>query len=145
MPAERPVKARVAVIGGGQNCEHEVSLASAAAVALALEHVGYQVVRLTISTDGTWLDGGVRRTGLAGVDALSAAATLSFRWCTARTVRTVPLQRSATSRVSPASARACARERSRWTNMSPSSSPPTAGSLPPRRSCLPQRRPPATC
>jgi D-alanine-D-alanine ligase-like ATP-grasp enzyme len=25
MPAERPVKARVAVIGGGQNCEHEVN------------------------------------------------------------------------------------------------------------------------
>jgi D-ala D-ala ligase N-terminus/D-ala D-ala ligase C-terminus len=67
MPAERPVKARVAVIGGGQNCEHEVSLASAAAVALALEHVGYQVVRLTIGVDGTWRDGGVRRPGLAGV------------------------------------------------------------------------------
>lgn len=67
MPAERPVKARVAVIGGGQNCEHEVSIASAAAVALALEHVGYQVVRLTIGADGTWHGGGVRRPGLAGV------------------------------------------------------------------------------
>ena len=67
MPADRPVKARVAVIGGGQNCEHEVSLASAAAVALALEHVGYQVVRLTIGADGTWHDGCVRRPGLAGV------------------------------------------------------------------------------
>ena len=31
MPADRPVRARVAVIRGGQNCEHEVSLASAAA------------------------------------------------------------------------------------------------------------------
>ena len=61
------MKARIAVIGGGQNCEHEVSLASAAAVALALEHVGYQVVRLTIGADGTWHDGGVRRPGLAGV------------------------------------------------------------------------------
>jgi D-alanine-D-alanine ligase len=67
MPAERPVKARVAVIGGGQNCEHEVSLASAAAVALALEHVGYQVVRLTIGADGTWHDSGVRLPGLANV------------------------------------------------------------------------------
>ncbi len=66
MPAERPVKARVAVIAGGQNCEHEVSLASAAAVALALEHVGYQVVRLTIGADGTWHDSGVRLPGLAG-------------------------------------------------------------------------------
>ena len=37
MPAGCPVKARVAVIGGGQNCEHEVSLASAAAVAPAVE------------------------------------------------------------------------------------------------------------
>ena len=67
MPAERPVKARVAVIGGGQNCEHEVSLASAAGVALGLEYVGYQVVRLTIGADGTWHDGGVRLPGLAGV------------------------------------------------------------------------------
>ena len=41
------VKAWVAVIGGGQNCEHEVSLASATAVAAALEYTGYRVVRLT--------------------------------------------------------------------------------------------------
>ena len=61
------MKARVAVIGGGQNCEHEVSLASAAAVAAALAQAGYQVVRLTIGADGTWHDGGVRRPGLAGV------------------------------------------------------------------------------
>ena len=43
---------RVAVIGGGQNCEHEVSLASAAAVAAAL--TSYDVVRLTIGRDGSW-------------------------------------------------------------------------------------------
>jgi D-alanine-D-alanine ligase len=48
------VKARVAVIGGGNNCEHEVSLASAAAVAEALEETGYDVMRLTIAPDGTW-------------------------------------------------------------------------------------------
>jgi D-alanine-D-alanine ligase len=65
MAVERPVKARVAVIGGGQNCEHEVSLASAAAVAVALEHTGYPVVRLTIGADGTWRDGGTRLPGLA--------------------------------------------------------------------------------
>ena len=65
MPAERPVKARVAVIGGGQNCEHEVSLASAAAVAAALAQAGYQVVRLTIGTDGTWRDGAIHLPGLA--------------------------------------------------------------------------------
>ena len=59
------MKARVAVIGGGQNCEHEVSLASASAVATALEHTGYRVVRLRIGADGTWHDGGVQLPGLA--------------------------------------------------------------------------------
>ena len=51
------MKARVAVIGGGNNCEHEVSLASAAAVAGALEETGYDVMRLTIAPDGTWRAG----------------------------------------------------------------------------------------
>ena len=59
------MKARVAVIGGGQNCEHEVSLASAAAVAAALAHTGYRVARLTIGADGTWYHGGGRLPGLA--------------------------------------------------------------------------------
>jgi D-alanine-D-alanine ligase len=59
------MKTRVAVIGGGRNCEHEVSLASAAAAAAALEETGYDVVRLTIGTDGTWHDGGARLPGLA--------------------------------------------------------------------------------
>lgn len=45
---------RVAVIGGGQNCEHEVSLASAAAAAAALDPERYEVVALTIGTDGSW-------------------------------------------------------------------------------------------
>ncbi len=45
---------RVAVIGGGQNCEHEVSLASAAAVAEALTEAGYDVLRLTIDPRGGW-------------------------------------------------------------------------------------------
>lgn len=48
------MSARVAVIGGGRNCEHEVSLASAAAVADALSTAGYTVVRLTIDTEGGW-------------------------------------------------------------------------------------------
>ncbi len=59
------MKARVAVIGGGQNCEHEVSLASATAVAAALAHTGHQVVQLTIGADGTWHDGGTQLPGLA--------------------------------------------------------------------------------
>lgn len=51
---------RVAVVGGGQNCEHEVSLASAASVAAALDPARYDVVRLTIGPDGRWSGPGVR-------------------------------------------------------------------------------------
>ncbi|RNL81440.1 D-alanine--D-alanine ligase family protein [Nocardioides marmorisolisilvae] len=47
---------RVAVIGGGQNCEHEVSLASAAGIAAALDPTKYRPVRLTIGRDGRWSD-----------------------------------------------------------------------------------------
>lgn len=47
-------KARAAVVGGGANAEHEVSLASAAAVERALGEAGYEVVALTIGLDGTW-------------------------------------------------------------------------------------------
>ncbi|MCD4534106.1 D-alanine--D-alanine ligase [Nocardioides sp. cx-169] len=57
---------RVAVIGGGQSCEHEVSLASAASVAGALDPAAYDVVRLTIDPHGIWLDGGHRPIGLSG-------------------------------------------------------------------------------
>jgi D-alanine-D-alanine ligase len=56
----------VAVVGGGQNCEHEVSLSSAAAVAEALDHASYDVVRLTIDLDGVWRDREQRPIGLAG-------------------------------------------------------------------------------
>lgn len=55
----------VAVIGGGQNCEHEVSLASAASVAGALDPATYDVVRLTIAPDGGWISADVE-IGLAG-------------------------------------------------------------------------------
>jgi len=56
---------RVAVIGGGQNCEHEVSLASAAAATEALDPTRYQVVALTIGVDGGWRDERDRPVGLA--------------------------------------------------------------------------------
>jgi D-alanine-D-alanine ligase len=59
-------RTRVAVIGGGQNSEHEVSLASAAAVARALNPVVHDVVRLTIDPEGVWRDGEQRPIGLAG-------------------------------------------------------------------------------
>ena len=57
---------RVAVIGGGQSCEHDVSLASAASVAAALDPASYDVVRLRIDRDGTWRDAGGRPIGLVG-------------------------------------------------------------------------------
>lgn len=44
----------VAVIGGGTGSEHEVSLASAAAIAAALDSDRYDVVELTIGRDGAW-------------------------------------------------------------------------------------------
>ncbi len=58
------VRTRVVVIGGGQSCEHEVSLASAASVAGALDPTAYEVVRLTIDPDGVWCDGEGRPIGL---------------------------------------------------------------------------------
>ncbi|MDX3661614.1 D-alanine--D-alanine ligase [Streptomyces sp. ID05-26A] len=45
---------RVAVIGGGQNCEHDVSVASAASVRAALDPARYEAVPLTIGRDGRW-------------------------------------------------------------------------------------------
>lgn len=49
---------RVAVVGGGANCEHDVSLASAAAVSAALDPRRYDVLRLIVGTDGHWSDPG---------------------------------------------------------------------------------------
>jgi len=49
-----PARMRIAVIGGGQNCEHEVSLASAASVSDALDDHLYEVVEITIGRDGGW-------------------------------------------------------------------------------------------
>jgi len=60
------VRPRVAVIGGGQNCEHDVSLASASAVAAALAAGRYHVVPLTIDREGVWRDCEQRPIGLAG-------------------------------------------------------------------------------
>lgn len=45
---------RVLVIGGGQNSEHEVSLASARGVADALRTIGHEVRTATISPRGVW-------------------------------------------------------------------------------------------
>ncbi|GAA4621920.1 D-alanine--D-alanine ligase family protein [Cellulomonas oligotrophica] len=58
--------ARVAVVGGGQSCEHEVSLASAAAAVEALRSVGHEVVAMTIDPDGGWRDAHGSSLGLDG-------------------------------------------------------------------------------
>ncbi len=53
-------RVRVAVIGGGENCEHDVSLASAAAVRSALDPSRRDIVGFTIGRDGVWTDAGGR-------------------------------------------------------------------------------------
>jgi D-alanine-D-alanine ligase len=64
---------RVAVIGGGQNCEHDVSLASAASVRAALDPATYDAVALTILRDGRWLGPDDEPLGSSAPDSLAAA------------------------------------------------------------------------
>jgi D-alanine-D-alanine ligase len=64
---------RIAVLGGGQSSEHEVSLASAASVAAGLRAAGHQVIEIEVGRDGVWRsDGGELSVtpgqGLPGVD-----------------------------------------------------------------------------
>lgn len=54
----------VAVIGGGRNSEHTVSLASAAAVVDALDSSRYRVIALTIDRHGEWMDASGEPVGL---------------------------------------------------------------------------------
>lgn len=63
----------VAVIGGGQNGEHDVSLASASAIVAALgSSHAYTPVSLTIGRDGTWRDHEAHGLGIGAVaDVLS--------------------------------------------------------------------------
>ncbi|MEV5571809.1 D-alanine--D-alanine ligase family protein [Spirillospora sp. NPDC052269] len=63
---------RIAVIGGGQNAEHEVSLATAAAVSRALASSGFTVDELTIDRDGTWRQG-ANALGTRPIGSLAAA------------------------------------------------------------------------
>ena len=64
---------RVAVIGGGQNCEHDVSVASAASVRAALDPARYEAVQLTIGRDGRWHDNTGRALAPTAADSLAAA------------------------------------------------------------------------
>jgi D-alanine-D-alanine ligase len=72
------VRTRVAVIGGGQNCEHDVSLSSAASVAASLDPANYDVVPLTIGRDGTWRDRGLRPIGMAGAAQVLRGCDVAF-------------------------------------------------------------------
>ena len=68
------MRTRVAVIGGGQSSEHDVSLASAAAIAGALDPAAYDVVALTIERDGQWCRDGQRMTLPSAVAILRTCA-----------------------------------------------------------------------
>ena len=63
---------RLAVVGGGQNCEHDVSVASAASVRAALDPATYEPVALTIGRDGRWFEG-EEPLGLSPAMSLAAA------------------------------------------------------------------------
>jgi D-alanine-D-alanine ligase len=69
---------RVAVLGGGRSSEHEISLASAAAVGTGLERAGHEVLGVEIGRDGRWWHGGRRVAvepggGLLGADVVFPA------------------------------------------------------------------------
>ena len=53
-----PGRLSVVVIGGGTGSEHDVSLASASAIAAALDRERYDVIGLTIERDGAWTQTG---------------------------------------------------------------------------------------
>lgn len=69
---------RVLVIGGGQNAEHEVSLASAAAVAAALRMGDHEVTSATIDREGVWRADGIP-TGVSAAESLALALPLLAR------------------------------------------------------------------
>lgn len=64
---------RVALVGGGQNCEHDVSLASAASVRAALDPAAYEAVPLTIGSDGVWSGPDDQPLGTSPIESLAGA------------------------------------------------------------------------
>jgi D-alanine-D-alanine ligase len=66
---------RVAVLEGGRSSEHDVSLASAAAVRAGVEAAGHEVLPVTLGRDGAWRHAGEELAlrpgqGLIGADAV---------------------------------------------------------------------------
>lgn len=70
-------RTRVAVVGGGANSEHEVSLASAAAVCAALSST-YDVVPVTITRSGEWCDRAGRPLGIHEAVAVLTSCDVVF-------------------------------------------------------------------
>ena len=65
---------RVLLLYGGRSAEHDVSRATAVAVARALDPARYEVVPVAITTDGRWLLADAARAAIeSGADALPAA------------------------------------------------------------------------
>jgi D-alanine-D-alanine ligase len=67
---------RVAVLSGGRSSEHEVSLASGAAVRDGLAEAGHEVLDVRLETDGTWVCDGAEvelraGRGLLGADVVA--------------------------------------------------------------------------
>jgi len=69
---------RVAIIGGGANDEHDVSLASAAAVTRAVRALGHDAVPVTIDRSGGWRDPAGVPTTAAEAVALLATCDVAF-------------------------------------------------------------------
>lgn len=68
----------IAVIGGGRNCEHDVSLDSAASIVAALDPARYDVMPLTIDRNGVWLDAAGSAIGIGRVIELLANVDVVF-------------------------------------------------------------------
>ena len=116
---------RVVVIGGGQNSEHEVSLASAAEVATALDPARFHVTPITIDLstvcgDGEHLNGAIPGTSLASASgALRPTPMSSFQSSMDHTARTAPLRRCANWPARRTSAAGCGPVRWPWTSGRP--------------------------
>ncbi len=71
------MRTRVAVLMGGRSSEHEVSLASAAAVIAALDTSRYEVMPILISSEGGWSADGEPVAIVPGVDGTARLASLA--------------------------------------------------------------------
>lgn len=69
---------RIAVIGGGANSEHDVSLASASSIRAALTADRYEVHALTITRNGGWVDGAGHSLLVAEVVAVLQSCDVAF-------------------------------------------------------------------